>query len=105
MMQCLFAIAGDLVCNEMGEFHIKRLVSDEIITTETVPVMLFSDISRRHSRQNDGAELVRPDHASGRFVQQFKFLRLSPSLNYEPIVMALKGLQLRFSPGWSPHAS
>jgi hypothetical protein len=32
-------------------------------------------------------------------VQQFKFLRLSPDLNYEPIVIALKGVQLSYRPG------
>ena len=34
--------------------------------------------------------------AGGTYVQQFKFLRLSKDLNYEPIAMALKGLQRFF---------
>jgi fido (protein-threonine AMPylation protein) len=32
-------------------------------------------------------------------VQQFKFLRLSPKLDYEMIAMGLKGLQLSLRPG------
>ena len=98
-LKCLFAIAGDPVRGADGRLRIHRLISDEIITAKATPSMMFCEISRRHSRQDDEAELVRPGHAKGRYVQQFKFLRLSPRLNYEPVAMALKGLQLCLSPG------
>ena len=35
----------------------------------------------------------------GPWVQQFKFLRLAKNINYEPIIVALKGLQIHFKPG------
>jgi len=98
-MKCLFAIAGDPRRDEVGKLQIKRLVTDEIITSDPAPSIMFSQISRRHSRGDGDDELARPDRTSGRCVQQFKFLRLSPELNYEPIAMALKGLQLRLAPG------
>ena len=96
-MKCLFAIAGDPVRMPNGRVRIHRLVSNEIISLETVPMMMFSEISRRHS--SDSSESISPSKSSGRFVQQFKFLRLSPDLNYEPLVMAMKGLQISRSPG------
>ena len=43
----------------------------------------FTNISRRHSEGADESyAAVRTAHAQGRYVQQFKFLRLSKNLNY-----------------------
>ena len=58
--------------------------------------MLFCEISKRHS--SDSSEDIAAG-GSGRYVQQFKFLRLSPTLDYEMIAMGLKGLQLSLRPG------
>ena len=100
VMKCLFALAGDPVRVESGAVVVRRLVNEEILRTEPDPSMLFSDVSRRHSRDTDMAYLAaRPGRATGRYVQQFKFLRLDAALNYEPIIMALKGLQIALSPG------
>jgi len=98
-LKCLFAVAGETIRDQDGRLHIHRLTNDEIIATEPTPRMMFSEISRRHSREEDEGELVRPGATKGRYVQQFKFLRLSPQLNYEPVAMALKGLQLSLLPG------
>ncbi|MGB2820315.1 MAG: gamma-glutamylcyclotransferase family protein [Phycisphaerae bacterium] len=99
-MKCLFAIAGDPVRLPSGQVQIRRLISDEIITAEPTPHMLFSQISRRHSGESEESyPPVRTPHAGGRYVQQFKFLRLAPEVNYEPIVLALKGLQISCRPG------
>jgi len=99
MMKCLFAIAGDAAYDQTGRLRVNRLVTDEIITTDPAPGMMFSQISRRHSVSSDDSEAMGWDRDPGRFVQQFKFLRLSPDINYEPVVLALKGLQLKLSPG------
>ena len=62
--------------------------------------MMFSDISMRRSTDADEAyPPISPARVSGRYVQQFKFLALSEDINYEPIVMALKGLQISLLPG------
>jgi len=99
-MKCLFALAGDPVRLPGGAVRIRRLVSEEIIAADPTPHMLFSDIARRHSSESDESyPSVRAPRSGGRYVQQFKFLRLSPELNYEPIALALKGLQISCRPG------
>lgn len=98
-MKCLFALAGDPAPAPDGRVRINRLVSDEIINVQTVPTMMFSEISRRHSTESGEMEMISPDHSAGRWVQQYKFLRLSAEMNYEPIAMGLKGLQIRRAPG------
>ena len=57
--------------------------------------MLFTQTARRRSIEIDGDD----PGSRGRWVQQFKFLRLSKSIDYEPIAMALKGLQIHYKPG------
>ena len=99
IMKCLFAIGGDPVYGQNGQIQINRLVTDEIISTAPVPAMMFSQISWRQSTETDDTDFVRPAPANRRYVQQFKFLRLSTDLNYELIVMALKGLQITRAPG------
>ena len=99
-MKCLFAIAGDPRRNAEGQLVVRRLVGGEIIEKQPHPHMLFSDVKKRHSTDADSSyPFVRRPGERGRYVQQFKFLRLDPNLNYEPIVMALKGLQIDLAPG------
>jgi len=99
IMKCLFAIAGDPQPNADGDVKMQRLVTDEIITSDPTPGMMFTDISRRYSVSTEETDVFGTDRARGRFIQQFKFLRLAPDINYEPIAMALKGLQLALKPG------
>jgi len=96
VMKCLFALAGDPRPGPDGRLHCARLTSDEIINTEKTPSMLFCEVRRRYQRASD--ETAPPAAGDGRYVQQFRFLRLSPHINYEPIILALKGLQLRLRP-------
>ena len=99
-MKCLFAIAGDPGRDGDGHIVVRRLIGGEIIEKEPHPHMLFSDIKKRHSSDADSSHpYVRVPGSKGRYVQQFKFLRLGPGVNYEPIVMALKGLQISLAPG------
>jgi gamma-glutamylcyclotransferase (GGCT)/AIG2-like uncharacterized protein YtfP len=100
VMQCLFAIAGDPVRREDGSWKINRLVTEKIIREDVTPHMLFSEISLRHSIDSeDTVAMIGSLRGKGRYVQQFKFLRLSPHINYEPIAMALAGLQMSLAPG------
>ena len=95
VMKCLFALTGDLGRWEDGQYRVRRLCGEEIIRKKPDMHMLFSQTSRRRSR--DPGEYG--GGSRGRWVQQFKFLRLNPRLNYEPIVVALKGLQIHYKPG------
>ncbi|MHC4981833.1 MAG: gamma-glutamylcyclotransferase family protein [Planctomycetota bacterium] len=100
VMKCLFAIAGDPARDIHGRLRINRLTSDEIITLEPIPHMLFSEITvRRSGGEEKWDQFGRRPDATWRYVQQFRFLRLSPRLNYEPIVLGLKGLQIHLRPG------
>lgn len=99
-MKCLFAIAGDPAKTHDGLMKIRRLQSHEIRAGQSNPHLLFSDISLRHSSESDNSyPMVRAGSRTGTYVQQFKFLRLAGGMNYEPIAMALKGLQIRKRPG------
>jgi gamma-glutamylcyclotransferase (GGCT)/AIG2-like uncharacterized protein YtfP len=100
VMKCLFAVAGDPLRQPDGLVRVQRLATDEIITAGDRPHMLFSQVSlRRSSDRDDLAVPIVSPRSPGRYVQQFKFLRLSPSLNYEPIALALMGVQVALAPG------
>jgi len=96
VMKCLFALCGDAEAAPGGGVRVSRLAGEEILRKEPATHMLFSDTSRRRSSDDEESA---PPAARGRWVQQFKFLRLSPRYNYEPIIMALKGLQIHYKPG------
>ena len=95
VMKCLFVLAGDPVRRSDGSVQVIRLCSEEIIRKKPSMQMLFSETERRRSADHD----TEVPASRGRWVQQFKFLRLSPGVNYEPIIAALKGLQIHFKPG------
>ncbi|MCK4277310.1 MAG: gamma-glutamylcyclotransferase [Phycisphaerae bacterium] len=107
ILKCLFALAGDPAPGPDGKVRINRLVGGEIIGKDlprgrdpgTRPHMLFSEVSRRRSSEADGSIGVVAPETRGRYIQQFKFLRLSEQINYEPIAMALKGIQISLCPG------
>ncbi|MHC4561464.1 MAG: gamma-glutamylcyclotransferase family protein [Planctomycetota bacterium] len=100
VMKCLFAIAGEPLRLPDGRVVVRRLHDREIRRWEPSPTMMFSHIARRHSQETEDAYVAaHADGRTGRYVQQFKFLRLSRELNYEPIAVALKGLQVHFRPG------
>ncbi len=97
VLKCLFALGGDAKIDDTGRLRIGRLVGEEIIGQDPNPHMLFSDIRKRYSRNEESQGVSR--RPTGRYVQQFRFLRLSPDINYEPVIMGLKGIQLALSPG------
>ena len=99
-MKCLFAIAGDPQPNNDGRIQIQRLVTEEIIRTKPKMHMLFSEISLRRSSDAEEDRAPRPGRrTTSKYVQQYKFLRLAPHLNYEVIALALKGVQITHKPG------
>lgn len=97
VMRCLFAMLGDPRRCLDGKVRLVRLTGSEIVTRGQAPAMLFSAIARR--RSEGGEDGYDPDARRGPLVQQFKFLRLAPRINYEPVAVALKGLQIRYGPG------
>lgn len=98
VIKCLLAMGGDPGLDESGKLKIRRISSEEIVRLEPDPNMLFCEISKRHSADMGDDLASRGPNATGRFVQQYKFLRLSKQTNYEPIIVALKGLQMSLRP-------
>lgn len=98
VIKCLLAIGGDPGLDAAGKLKIRRLSSDEIVRVAPDPNMLLCEISKRHSADLGDDLASRGPNATGRYVQQFKFLRLSRQTNYEPLIVALKGLQMSLRP-------
>ena len=98
VMKCLFAILGDPRRCVDGKVRLVRLLGGEIVSPPPAPAMLFSSISRRHSHWNEDDEAI-GEVPQAPLVQQYKFMRLSPHVNYEPVAVVLKGLQLTYEPG------
>ena len=100
VLECLFAIAGDPGRDDHGRMRIGRLATEEIVTLGPVPQMMFAEVTKRYrSESDDEHPHPRSSAEEGRYVQQFRFLRLSQKTNYEPIIMALKGIQIHLAPG------
>jgi gamma-glutamylcyclotransferase (GGCT)/AIG2-like uncharacterized protein YtfP len=93
VLKSLFALAGQPVRSDEGRVQISRIAGEEIIRASPDIQMLFSQVSRRHSTAMDSPL------TQGRWVQQFKFLRLGPDINYERVILALKGLQMHYKCG------
>ena len=98
VMKCLFALTSNLVRRSDERVEIARIGSNEIVCARKGMHMLFSETSRRRSAEGTGGTPAVPP-GRGRWVQQFKFMRLAKDINYEPIIVALKGLQIHFKPG------
>jgi gamma-glutamylcyclotransferase (GGCT)/AIG2-like uncharacterized protein YtfP len=97
-VQCLLAIGGG-VRKEGNRVWISRMEHDEIIRYRPEEELVFAQTSKHRWRLDD------PYFEEGRcasepaYVQQYKFIRLDPQFNYEPLILALKGLQLSINPG------
>jgi len=99
-VKCLLALAGGPKKTRKGTLRIQRVARGEIVHTD--PSAGEPDsialVRRLREKPRVGAEEnvfadVRVDKEI--VVCQYKFLRLSAKVNYEPIILALKGLQLK----------
>jgi hypothetical protein len=113
VLKCLFALAGDPGPDSDGNIVIHRLADNEIIRKDPAGAssseggqsmkanaLQFSRVSRRQSESSDESYgAIRAGRNPGRYVQQFKFMRLSDNMNYELLAVVLKGLQMGMSLG------
>jgi len=98
-IKCMFALGGGLQKSDDGSWFISRMANDEIIWNRRGEELVFSRINKRRWYLGEDDETERtPTHATT-WVQQFKFVRLDPRTNYEPLILALKGLQISCNPG------
>lgn len=97
-VKCLFVLGGGLQQKSAGRLWVSRMGHDEITQDKRGIELVFARTSKR--KWYLGADYIAdktPSHAAA-FVQQYKFIRLDPRANYEPLILCLKGLQLNYNP-------
>jgi gamma-glutamylcyclotransferase (GGCT)/AIG2-like uncharacterized protein YtfP len=98
-VKCLLALGGGTQERSTGRLRISRMEHDEIRRNTYGEELVFSRVSKREYQMlpDDFGERI---HASMKnHILQYKFIRLDPRANYEPLIMAMKGLQLSCNPG------
>jgi hypothetical protein len=98
-VKCLLVLGGGTREEPTGRLLVSRMAHDEIKQNAYGEELVFSRVSKRKSHLvGDDVGEKPPAHATSN-VQQYKFIRLEERANYEPLIMALKGLQLAYNPG------
>lgn len=97
--KCLLALGGDPQGDEKSGVVIRRILGEEIGSPTHKDGLIFARTSRRRitAEGDDEPTLLRPNPPS--VIQQFKFMRLGNRMNYETLILALKGLQLALDLG------
>jgi hypothetical protein len=96
--KCLLALGGGPHGGPAG-LSISRMENDEIIQHTSGEELVFARTSRRNWYLGADEAGDRPPAQATTHVQQYKFIRLEEHINYEPLILGLKGLQLAYNPG------
>jgi len=93
---CLLALGGGLEQRPGGGHWLTRLARREIVQSVPEEELVFARTSKRkwHYGLEEGAKV-----RTSTYVQQYKFIRLDGTANYEPLILCLKGLQIAYNPG------
>ena len=97
-VKCLLALGGGTQVLQNGRLWISRMGHREISQDHGAEELVFSRTSKRKSRLPADALEYNPPQKPF-FINQYKFIRLDARANYEPLIMALKGIQLAINPG------
>jgi len=98
-IKCLLVLGGGTQEEPTGRLLISRMAHEEIKQNTYGEELVFARVSKRKSYLvGDEVGEIPPAHATT-YIQQYKFIRLEERANYEPLIMALKGLQLAYNPG------
>ena len=96
-IKCLFVLGGGTESRQSGNLWISRLFNEEIERNKYGEELIFARTSKRRPHMAEDTlqrkEVKKPVH-----VHQYKFIRLEKRANYEPLIMALKGIQLSMNP-------
>jgi hypothetical protein len=96
-VKCMLVLGGGIEKRSSGELWISRLFNEEIQRNKYGEELMFSRISKRRPRLSDDVfeakETKKPV-----WINQYKFIRLEKRANYEPLIMALKGIQIAMNP-------
>lgn len=97
-VKCLLALGGGPE-RKPGGLWVSRMGQDEIMQDRVGHELVFARRSRRNWYLG-GDEIGNKTPAQATtYIQQYKFIRLDPRANYEPLILCLKGLQLALNPG------
>lgn len=97
--QCLLALGGGLQVSESGKLWISRVGHAEITPNLHGEEFVLARCGKRGWYMGQEDILEKAPKQSTSYVQQYKFIRLEKSVNYEPLILCLKGLQLAYNPG------
>jgi gamma-glutamylcyclotransferase (GGCT)/AIG2-like uncharacterized protein YtfP len=98
-VKCLLALGGGLQKNKSGKLWISRIGYDEITQqSDGREELVFARTSKRRWFLGEDEVADKPPIQTVAYTQQYKFIRLSQEVNYEPLIMCLKGLQMACNP-------
>ncbi len=97
-VKCLLALGGGTLEKPTGRLWISRMQHDEMKQHDQGEELVFSRISKRRSRMRTDEIGEKSAMFAAKYVQQYKFIRLDLRANYEPLIIALKGLQIAYNP-------
>jgi len=96
-VKCLFVLGGGTETTPSGKLWISRLFNDEIERNKYGEELMFARSSKRRPHMT-GDVTESKDTKRPVSIHQYKFIRLEKRANYEPLIMALKGLQIAMNP-------
>lgn len=97
-VKCLFVLGGGTETTRSGRLWISRLNNEEIERNKYGEELMFARTSKRRHHMTGDIDETKPEKKPVP-VHQYKFIRLERRANYEPLIMALKGIQLSMNPG------
>lgn len=98
IIKCLCVLGGGMEESRSGRLWATRLDHDEIERNEYGEELIFARTSKRRYRMPSG-DGINAQAKYPVYTHQYKFIRLDKRANYEPLIMALKGIQLSINPG------
>ena len=97
-VKCLFVLGGGIRSTRSGKLWISRLFNEEIERNKYGRELMFAQTNkRRHYMTDDRFDIGQARKTV--WVHQYKFIRLEKRANYEPLIMAMKGIQIAMNPG------
>lgn len=96
-VKCLFVLGGGIESTRSGKLWISRLFNEEIERNKYGEELMFARTSKRRPHMS-GDPFESRETKKPVFIHQYKFIRLEKRANYEPLIMALKGIQIAINP-------
>lgn len=97
-VKCLLVLGGGLEFKESGKMWISRMARGEITRNNIGEELVFARTSKRKWFLGDSDIGDKFPTQATTHIQQYKFIRLKRRMNYEPLIMCLKGLQISYNP-------